>query len=214
MRKHFFFFVLFVVPLMGKPQQSTLKSFSQLSSAEKKWTIGHLFVAKKAWIITQRCRFVTDSLGKTGIPDRDPSGGKLDAFRHTFWMATLSEKIGVRKSLSLGRAHERGNYRDFKRNRFEEGDIPDKAATDMDLFNNIIGTEIGIALKETNEKQVIDSILKAISKGSMRIILKDSLGRSCDADFNPIPVKIMRGKWVTARVLVPSDNLMNSKRGK
>jgi hypothetical protein len=203
MRKYFFL-LLFVIPLMGKSQNSTLHSFLKLSSAEKKWAIGHLFIAKKAWVITERCRFVTDSLGKTGIPDRDPAGGKLDAFRHTFWMATLSEKIGVRKSLSLGRAHEKGNYRDFKRNRFEEGDIPDKSATDMDLFNNKIGVGIGMAFKGRNEKLLIDSILKAIAKGGMRVILKDTLGRSCDSTFHPIPVKDLRGKWITPRILIPS----------
>jgi len=203
MRKYFFL-LLFVIPLMGKSQNSTLHSFLKLSSAEKKWAIGHLFIAKKAWVITERCHFVTDSLEKTGIPDRDPSGGKLDAFRHSFWMATLSEKIGVRKSLSLGRAHEKGNYRDFKRNRFEEGDIPDKTASNMDLFNNKIGVGIGMVFKDGNEKLIVDSILKAIAKGNMRIVLKDTLGRSCDSTFNPIPLNDLKGKWITPRILVPS----------
>ena len=206
MRKYFFLF-LFIIPLMGKAQISTLHSFLKLSMAEKKWAIGHLFIAKKAWVITDRCRFVTDSLGKNGIPDRDPSDGKLDAFRHTFWMATLSEKIGVRKSLSLGRAHEQGNYRDCKRNRFEEGSIPDMASTDMDLYNNKIGVGIGMALKGNGEKLKIDSILKAIAKGKMRIVLKDTLGRSCDAAFHPIPLEAMKGKWITPRILVPSGKM-------
>jgi len=206
MRKYFFLFLI-VLPLMGKAQNGTFQSFLKLSTAEKKWAIGHLFIAKKAWVITERCRFVTDSLGKLEIPDRDPSGGKLDAFRHTFWMATLSEKIGVRKSLSLGRAHEQGNYRDFKRNRFEEGDIPDKTASDMDLFNNKIGVGIGMALKGTNEKIVIDSILRAMTKGSMRVILKDTLGRSCDSAFQPIPENTFKGKWITPRLLVPSGKM-------
>jgi hypothetical protein len=206
MRKYFFLF-LFVIPLMVKAQNSTLHSFLKLSTAEKKWTIGHVFIAKKAWMITERCRFVTDSLGKLGIPDRDHSDGKLDAFRHTFWMATLSEKIGVRKSLSLGWAHEQGNYRDFKRGRFEEGDLPDKASTDMDLYNNKIGVGIGMALKGNGEKMIIDSIIKAISKGKMRIVLKDTLGRSCDSAFHPIPLGAMKGKWITSRVLVPSGKM-------
>ena len=214
MRRLYYFFFLFVIPLMGKSQHSTLNSFFHLSNAEKKWTMGHIFVAKKAWKITEHCRFVTDSLEKLGIPDCDPSGGKLDAFRHTFWMATLSEKIGVRKSLSLGKAHEKGNFRDFKRNRLEEGDISDRAASDMDLYNNRIGIEIGIALKGATQKYVIDSILNAISKGKMLIVLKDSLRRSCDSSFNPIPEKNIRGKWVTPRVLVPSDKLYFSSHEK
>jgi hypothetical protein len=81
----------------------------------------------------------------------------------------------------------------------------------MDLFNNVIGAGIGSVLKGANEKVIVDSILKAISKGSMRIILKDKLGRSCDADYKPIPVERMHGKWVTPRVLVPSDNLLMIK---
>ena len=206
MRKYFLL-LLFVIPLIGKAQNSTLQSFFKLSTAEKKWAISHLFIAKKAWLITERCRVVTDSLGKLGIPDRGPSDGKLDAFRHSFWMATLSENIGVRKSLSLGRAHEQGNYRDFKRHRFEEGDIPDKASTDMDLYNNKIGVGIGMALKGNGKKLIIDSILKAIAKGKMRIVLKDTLGRSCVSSFHPIPLEDLKGKWITPRILVPSGKM-------
>ena len=205
MRKLIFLFLLFV-PVVSESQNRTFRSFLRLSAAEKKWTIGHPLVAMKMWKITRRCRFVTDSLEKAGIPDRDPSGGKLDAFRHAFWMATLTEKVGIRKSLSLGRAHERGNYRDFKRHRYEEADIPDKAATDMDLYNNRVGSGIGASLKGNNEKAVIDSILMSIAKGKMMIIYKDSLGRSCDSSYTPVTIKEMQGKWVTPRVLVPSDN--------
>ena len=206
MRNIFVFFLLFI-PLLTESQNRPVHSFLQLSSPEKIWAISHPFIAKKAWGITLRSRFVTDSLQKDGVPDRDPSGGKMDAFRHSFWMATLTGKIGVRKALSLGRAHEKGNYRDFKRNRFEEGDIPDKAASDMDLFNNKIGTEIGTALRGTNEKLVVDSVLKAIAMGRMLIVLKDSLGRACDSLLNPIPKDELHGKWITPRLLVPSDRL-------
>lgn len=204
MRKTLFLFLL-LIPYWAASQNHPVKSFFQLSTVEKGWTIVHPFIALKVWKITQRVRFVTDSLGKMGIPDRDPSGGKLDAFRHTFWMATLSGNIGVRKSLSLGRAHEKGNYRDFKRGRYEEGDIPDKAASDMDLYNNKIGTGIGVALKGRGEKAVVDSIINAIYQGKMRIILKDTLGRSCDSLFHPILLDELKGQWVTPRVLVTSN---------
>ena len=202
-----FFLLMLVISLSAESQQRPVQSFFKLSSPEKIWAMSHPFIAMKAWKITLRIRFVTDSLQKEGIPDRDPSGGKLDAFRHCFWMATLTEKIGLRKALSLGRAHEKGDYRDFKRNRFEEGELPDKAATDMDLFNNKIGTEIGLALKGANEKSVVDSILQDIALGRMMVVLKDSLGRSCDSLLNPIPKYELQGKWVTPRVLVPSDRL-------
>ena len=201
--------LLLLFPLLVDSQNRPVRSFLHLSSPEKIWAISHPFIAGKAWGVTLRIRFVTDSLQKEGIPDRDPSGGKLDAFRHSFWMATLTEKVGVRKALSLGRAHEKGNYRDFKRNRLEEGELPDKAASDMDLFNNKIGTEIGLALKGKKEKSVVDSVLQAIARGRMLIVFKDSLGRSCDSSLSPIPKQALQGKWVTPRILVPSDRLFN-----
>jgi len=215
--RNLFFLLLVFIPLMTDAQNRPVGSFLKLSSPEKMWTISHPFIAMKAWKITVRIRFVTDSLQKEGIPDRDPSGGKLDAFRHSFWMARLTEKIGERRALSLGRAHEKGNYRDFKRNRFEEGEFPDKAASDMDLYNNKIGVEIGFVLKDANERLVVDSILKAIAIGRMLIVFKDSLGRACDSLLNPIPTNELHGKWVTSRLLVPSDKLFNpiiNKKGK
>lgn len=215
--RNLFFLLLLFIPLLTEAQNRPVHSFLQLSSPEKIWAISHPFIAMKAWKITVRSRFVTDSLQKEGIPDRDPSGGKLDAFRHSFWMARLTEKIGVRKALSLGRAHEKGNYHDFKRNRFEEGELPDKAASDMDLYNNKIGVEIGFSLKEADEKLVVDSILRAIKVGRMLVVFKDTLGRACDSLFNPIPANELRGKWVTPRLLVHSNKLFGpiiNKRGK
>ena len=193
-------------PKKGWSQNSLFKSFVGISLAEKGWVLRHPFIAKKAWNITERVRAVTDSLQKRSIPDQDDSGGKLDAFRHGFWMASLTKKIGPRRALSLGRAHERGNYHDFKKRRFEDSDIPDKAAGDMDLFNNVIGSVIGIELKEKDEKSVIDAVLLAIHDGKMKIILKDAEGRSCDSLMKPIPASAMKGKWDTPRVLVGSDN--------
>ncbi len=186
-------------------QKTLVKSFVSISAAEKSWTLQHPFIAKRAWKITVHVRQITDSLRQLSIPDRDGSGGRLDAFRHTFWMATLTKQIGARRALSLGRAHERGNYRDFRRKRFEDGDIPDKAAGDMDLYNNGIGSAIGKSLKESAEKIVIDSVLSAIYAGKTKIVLKDTEGRSCDSLMQPIPAVSLKGIWKTTRVLVNSD---------
>jgi hypothetical protein len=60
-------------------------------------------------------------------------------------------------------------------------------------------------LKGMNEKAVIDTILSAISHGKMLVILKDTLGRSCDSSYHFIPVDALKGKWITPRVLVPSN---------
>lgn len=197
--------ILLLLSTVGWSQNSLFRSFASVSCAEKRWAMKHLFIAKQAWKITERVRIVTDSLKQRAIPDQDASGGKLDAFRHSFWMASLTKRIGARRALSLGRAHERGNYRDYKKKRFEEGDIPDKAAGEMDLYNNGVGSKIGTQSKGSYEKDIIEAILSAIHAGNMKIILKDAEGRSCDSLMQPIPASAMKGKWDTPRVLVASD---------
>jgi hypothetical protein len=207
--RHSLKFILLVVisflSSRGWPQKSLVKSFATVSFAEKVWVMKHPFIAKRAWKVTERVRGIADSLRRLSIPDQDGSGGKADAFRHAFWMASLTKQIGARCALSLGRAHERGDYQNFKKMRYEEGDIPDKAAGDMDLYNNIVGSAIGNELKKSDEKIVIDAILSAIHKGTMKIILKDHEGRACDTLMQPISASSMKGKWVTPRVLVKSN---------
>ena len=106
---------------------STLKaSYGKLSSAEKTWVVFHGFKAKKAYDISLEAEKVTDSIKKKGIIGVDKSGGQLDAFKHSYWMARLTQDIGKRSAYSLGVAHEKGNYQSFKKRRLEDGFLPDK----------------------------------------------------------------------------------------
>jgi hypothetical protein len=72
-----------------------------------------------------------------------------------------------------------------------------------------VGAQIGLALNNEIEKRIADSVLSAIATGRMLVVLKDSLGRSCDSWFNPIPENELHGKWVTPRLLVPSGKSLN-----
>ena len=73
------------------------------------------------------------------VVGKDNNGGKLDAFKHSYWMARLTQGIGKRAAFRLGKAHEKGNYQTYQRRRLEDGLLPDKPSTDMDLYNNNIG---------------------------------------------------------------------------
>ena len=123
---------------------STIKtSYGKLSSAEKTWVVFHGFKAKKAYDISLEAERVTDSIKKKRIIGTDISGGKLDAFKHSYWMARLTQEIGHKRAKRLGTAHEKGNYKAFKKGKEEDGDVPDKISSDMDFFNNEVGIEIG-----------------------------------------------------------------------
>ena len=61
---------------------------------------------------------------------------------HTGWHC-YHRTLNPHKAYRLGKAHEKGNYLDYKKHRLEEGSIPDKISSDMDLCNNLKGIEIG-----------------------------------------------------------------------
>ena len=67
----------------------------------------------------------------------------MDAFRHAYWMARLTQSIGRKKALKLGEAHELGNYQDYLSGKVEEVHLPDSMSSVMDRWNNRLGAGIG-----------------------------------------------------------------------
>jgi hypothetical protein len=124
-------------------QVSRVNKFKVLSAHEKIWVIFHPFVVKKSLIISDMVKLTTQDVLKENLLKGNGNSGQVDAFRHVFWMANLTKSIGWRKAKRLGIAHERGNYKDYKKHRNEDGIVPDKISSEMDLFNNNIGIEIG-----------------------------------------------------------------------
>jgi hypothetical protein len=156
-QKHKYFFFSFILfSEIGLSQ-----SFSNLQKAEKCWVIKHPFAALSAKKIARITLVKVDSIKKVNKLDTFLSGGKLDAFRHIYWMCLLSNKIGANRARSLGKAHEKGNYQQFLKLQLEDQLRPDSLSCVMDLKNN----EIGIGLAQSkfgSNKAVIDSILEYI----------------------------------------------------
>ena len=204
--------MLLIIPYSEIKSQNNVSSFKQfwnVSRYEKCWAVKHIFVANKAWKITKYVRHVADSLAKSNVLDGDADGGQVDAFRHAFWMAMLSQNMKSKKALKLGIAHENGNYLDYKKHRKEEGSLPDKISSDMDLYNNNIGIDIAIVLKNNNNTITVDSlkqiIINNILNGKMKVIKKNKKGEFLDADNNVIKAESLVGKWENNKVLVPSN---------
>ncbi|MCF8297409.1 MAG: hypothetical protein K9J13_07710 [Saprospiraceae bacterium] len=197
-------FVLF--PLFTFAQESNSEKFKALSRPEKFWVVFHPFVAKKAAFYSNKVRIVNDSIKLTNTLDGIENGGQVDAFRHAYWMALLSCHIHWRKALKLGKAHEKGNFIDYKKRKKEDGSLPDFASSEMDLWNNKAGIEIGRKYKEDiSETQLQQIIIHAILKGEMRIIKTNSDGKFLDEDGNIIPESELIGRWENNKCLVPSN---------
>ncbi len=180
--------------------------FSSLSSAEKWWVISHPFKVKKALGASLKTLEVTDSIKKSGQIGSDNNGGHLDAFKHTYWMLLLSKDIGPKAALKLGIAHEKGNYRSFKNGSKEDGFLPDKVSSDMDLFNNEAGIDLYKQFSERSEQQHIDLVLSSLKKGELRMIKKkDSNFISCEGLV--IDPSILVGTWENEKCLIPTNKI-------
>ena len=123
--------------------------------------IWHPLVALDALSITMNTRKVTKEHAKNPLLDEYNTGGKLDAFRHVFWMASLSAEIKWKKAWRLGNAHEKANKKDWRKGRYEDGSPPDKIAGEMDYWNNKIGLDIGKSNQSMSEEDLIQLVIRA-----------------------------------------------------
>jgi len=191
------FFILAVSPGFSQ-------SFKNLSAPEKRWALLHPVKAKKAAIITKQVQKDVDSIKQTGIIGSDNNGGTLDAFKHAYWMALLSKSIGIKNALKIGRAHEKGNYLQFKKRQQEDAILPDSVSCEMDLFNNTVGAHIYGNCKTTDNITIQKKLLVALKEGKLKVIKKDTSGAFLTCDGSIILLSEWKGKWAIPKCLISS----------
>lgn len=199
--------ILLILPLQVS-SQSAFKAFFKLSCPEKVWVISHLFSARKAFNITTSVEPVILQVKSQKQLDNYIHGGELDAFRHAYWMAALTKSIGKKKALSLGRAHEKGNYRDFRKKRNEEGILPDSLSSVMDLHNNKQGAMLA---EKTEYNELVRVIIDAVKSGKMKGLLRNNDGQLTDCSGN-IPERNL-SQWYVPYCLVSTDSLYFHEHG-
>ena len=200
------YFLLFFLLIMLSGCSPKLKqSFAKVSKPEKAWVFFHPFKAKKAFLITKSVEKTVDSIKITDIIGVDSNGGRLDAFKHSFWMVKLAQGIGKNAAYRLGKAHEKGNYQTFKKHQLEDGALPDKPSSEMDLFNNLVGINIAKYSDDVSNKVLIKKVLDSLWQGNLKVLSKDTQGRFLDCDHNIIPLDSLLHKWATKKCLVPSN---------
>ena len=193
--------ILIFIP-KNSHSQNYLKKFIKLSYPEKIWVISHPFVANKSYEISNNSITKTAYYSNYFKLDKFNSCGTTDAFRHAYWMAILSQNIGRKKALLLGKAHEKGNYIQFKKGKLEDGILPDYASCEMDLFNNTIGAGIGILYKKITEDSIAKIIYSSIENGDLRIIKRNSKGEFLNCKNEIVELS---KKWYSDRCIVPSN---------
>ena len=144
----------------------------------------------------------TSKLKQQNLLKRVGNGDQLDAFRHTYWMARLAQEIHWRKAKRLGKAHEKGNYRQFKKGKLEDDVLPDKISSEMDLFNNQVGLNLG---KSNKEQELKNEVIRLVKDGKCKILKTDVAGNFLDENNKIIPIEELKGKWKNRKVLVDSN---------
>ena len=168
----------------------------------------HPFVAKKALRMTRIAIATADSISRTTILDGDPAGGQVDAFRHCYWMALLITKMNPKKALKLGKAHEKGNYKSWKKGLLEDSLRADSILCVMDLRNNTTGIKIGkeyLADTSSKKKSLEQIVLENVKNGKMVMVKKNAMIQPTDSTGRIIIVENYKTKWYVPKVLVNSD---------
>lgn len=203
--KLFIFYIIILTSINLSAQESAIKKFFKLPSPEKCWVIAHPFIAKKTLRITDTSLKISLDMKKDSLLDGDANGGQVDAFRHSFWMALLSQNIRWRAVYKLGRAHEKSNKKDYKKHRNEDGALPDEPACHMDYLNNDIGIAIGREQDTISTDSLIQYIKQEIIAGKMFVLKKDIQGNYLDCSGNILKPEDYQGKWLNDKCIVRSN---------
>ena len=185
--------------------QSKSQSFGSRSAAEKKWALCHPFAALKVKKIYKQAKPIYEHLKLEHIPDSFDNGGKLDAFRHLFFMAAFAQKIKPKKILKLGEAHEKGNYRNFLKSVNEDGELADSLSSVMDLQNNYFGVEMGMKHKEKKLNELSAICLTAILTGNAVYFKRNKNGNYLTCEGSKIDLSLYRKRWFVPKCLINTN---------
>lgn len=186
--------------------QNTKEIINSMSVKDKFWAVKNYSSLKKAQKISFGVLSVMDSLNKENFLGGNKEGGVFDAFRHIYWMYSLSIEIGEKKARRVGEIYEK-----YNRYLFEKKGVLgyDSVGMSMDLFNNELG--INLSNEQIADSLIFNKIVDIIHLGKAKVVKKNTLQESLDKNNNPIPEDIWRKYWVNDRILVNSNYISIDK---
>lgn len=177
----------------------------RFSWPELRWGIFHPFAALKVNSISKAC----DSIYKKTVKENPfigdyNNGGRQDAYRHVFYMAAFAQKIKPKKIERLGKLHEKGNYRMFKRGHLEDGEMADSLSNEMDLMNNKTGIQLGAANKTKSKTELSELAITSVIEGKALIMKRNKKGNYLDC-YGNVLIRPFEKKWSIPKCLVASN---------
>ena len=191
--------ILFIPAIIFSQKQGKGKN-------ERSWAIFHPIAAIKVKkIYNQGLLIYNNRLEYQKYLDTFNSGGKLDAFKHAFFMAAFAQKVGVNKLRKLGCAHEKDNYSQYLKLRDKLIELPDSMSTVMDLKNNEIGLNIGAKNKNISLSDIKVKVIDKIKTGKCFILKRNSSGIFVDCNNNILEFNKFPSSWGNLKCIVATD---------
>lgn len=159
------------------------------------WSVAHPFAAMKVKNTYKKVYplFNDETIGRQ--LDTFSVNGKLDAFRHVFYMAAFAQKVKAKKLVKLGKAHERTNYLQFKKDPERKTHQQDSISCEMDLKNNLIGIQLGVTNKKASLQELKAKAIELVQTNNAHYILRDRKGKYIDCNNATINIQDYNGKW-------------------
>ncbi len=198
--KFYIVYIFCFIVVFGNAQR-----FHSRSSAEKKWAIAHPLAAIKVKKIYKKALPLYQQILQQKTLDNYENGGKMDAFRHVFFMAAFTQKIKPKKIFKLGLAHEKGNHQHFKSDITEHGEIPDSLSSVMDIQNNRTGIDLGIKHKQLPLNELAGHCLAAIIAGNAVYFKRNSNGNYLTCNSQIIHLDDYKQKWFIPKCLIATN---------
>lgn len=182
--------------------QNTKELFQSMNIQNKIWAVANAKTLTKALDISEKVLQTMDSLYQAKNFETNVEGSKYDAFRHVFWMYSLSSEIGKTKSRKIGVIYEDYNEYVFLTKPLSGYDF---AGRTMDEYNNEVGLSLFDKIGKQEKEIVIENIKDLISKGYVKIIAKDKNQNSLDKEGNVIKEEEWKSNWKNNRYLINSN---------
>ncbi len=193
------FLIIFFLPLFLYSQSPGR------SKHERLWALSHPFAAIKVKLISKKCYQIYYGSSLKNELDTFSAGGKLDAFRHVFFMAAFSQKVKIKKLRKLGKAHEKANYKMFLKLKPENNELPDSLGSVMDLSNNELAFKLAPEIKKMTLPELKQFVIEKIMNGNAIIMKRRKSGTYIDCSDKVIDRKLFMNKWNVPKCLAPSN---------
>ena len=184
----------------------TLGFAQQISSKyEFLWAIRHPVAAFKIKKQLPLIFHHYELVKRSKLLDTLGNGGKLDAFRHVYFMAYLINYVKEEKLRKLGIAHEKGNYHQFIKHQLEFSERPDSLACIMDLRNNEVGFELKKALTCFKPDSLVNVVIRQIHQGKAWYLKRNQQKNYISCENEAINLYLYTNKWFIPKCLIPTN---------